>query len=168
MGEFLLPAMTDPASALPSFQEALDNNELAVQRSKTDPDLFLALDQPEEDVVRLTYFRTEESKVIGICIVVPNGSHDGVRCFDLGYAVVDEFRLQGRGTELVGAAVKDHIVGMARAGVKSLYVEAVIGIGNVASQRIAERHLGVEREEITDSVSGLPAYRYVLGVGIGL
>ncbi len=99
-------------------------------------------------------------------MVVHNGFHEGVVCFDLGYATAEAFRHQGRGSELVGAAVRDHISGMARAGVSSLYIEAVVGVENIGSQRIAERHLNPNREEITDSVSGLPAYRYVLPVGV--
>jgi hypothetical protein len=161
----ILPDMVDPAVALPSFQEALNNGELAVQRCKTDPSLLIAMDEIGNGV-RLTYFRMEGAEVTGICMVVNNGFHNGSVCFDLGYAVVEKFRQQGRGTELVGAAVKDHIAGMARAGVTKLYVEAVIGVNNAASQRIAERHLGEGREEIIDNVSGLPAYRYALGVGL--
>jgi RimJ/RimL family protein N-acetyltransferase len=156
--------MIDPAVTLPSFQQALDEGSISAKCSKTDPRLFMAVDQIGK-VVRFTYFRKEKKKVIGICMVVHTGFHYGVICFDLGYAVSERFRRQGRGAELVGAAVKDHIAGMARAGVNSLYIQAVVGIDNVASQRIAERHLGAEREEITDSVSGLPAFRYVLAVG---
>ncbi len=157
--------MTNPEVALPSFQEALDAGELSVQRSKTDPTLFLTLDQRESGG-RLTYFRTLDERVTGICMVVPNGFHNGAACFDLGYATVSEFRRQGRGTELVGAAVRDHIAGMKRAGVESFYIEAVVGVENLASQCIASRHLGAQREEIIDSVSGLPAYRFALPIGI--
>lgn len=160
-----MPEMIDPSVALPSFQHALDTGELVPQRAVTDPDLFIAMD-PVGSGVRLTYFRTEDSQITCICMVVHNGFEGGVVCFDLGYATVDAFRLQGRGSELVGAAVKDHIAGMARAGVSRLYIEAVVGIDNTGSQRIAERHLNPTREEITDSVSGLPAYRYVLPVGV--
>lgn len=53
----------------------------------------------------------------------------------------------------------------AQAGVRSLYIEAVVGIANIGSQRIAD-DVTPTREEITDSVSGLPAYRYVLPVGM--
>lgn len=161
-----MPEMTDPSAALPSFQAALDNDELNVQRARTDLNLLLVMDQPDGGGVRLTYFRAEKAEAIGICMVVQNGFHNDVPCFDLGYAVVDKFRSQGRGNELVEAAIKDHIAGMQRNGVNRFYLEAVVGLDNLASQRIAERHIAQQPEEITDSVSGLPAYRYVLGVGI--
>lgn len=157
--------MIDPSVALPSFQQALETGELVPRQASTDPHLFIAMD-PVGSGVRLTYFRSEGGQITGICMVVHNGFHEGVVCFDLGYATAEAFRHQGRGSELVGAAVRDHISGMARAGVSSLYIEAVVGVENIGSQRIAERHLNPNREEITDSVSGLPAYRYVLPVGV--
>jgi hypothetical protein len=42
-----------------------------------------------------------------------------------------------------------------------LYVEAVVGINNRASQRVAEQTVSPTPEAITDGVSGLPALRYL-------
>jgi hypothetical protein len=72
---------------------------------------------------------------------------------------------QGWGRKVAISAIDDFKQGMVRAGVTSFYLEAVVGIDNVASQRIAACGISPSPKDITDNVSGLPALHYSMHVG---
>jgi len=55
--------------------------------------------------------------------------------------------------------------GLGRNGVSAFYVEAVVGIDNEPSKRIAEKVLSSNPEQVTDKFSGQPAYHYVKRIG---
>ncbi len=78
----------------------------------------------------------------------------------VGYAVPEDGRNQGRAKEIFRDVINDQIYQAKRNGIEALYIEAVVDVTNLSSQRVAEAVLNVERESIIDSVSGRPAYRY--------
>jgi hypothetical protein len=51
--------------------------------------------------------------------------------------------------------------GFGRAGHGGFWIEAVVGVDNPASQRVAAAVLTSSPEPITDDVSGLPALHYL-------
>lgn len=51
--------------------------------------------------------------------------------------------------------------GFGRSCAKRFYVEAVVGVNNTASNKLAKRLLSDTLEAITDELSGEPALRYV-------
>ena len=81
-------------------------------------------------------------------------------CIAVGYAVPQDERNQGRAKHILQDVISDLIVQARRFGEKTIYVEAVVDVTNIASQKVAEAVLKVDREQITDSESKRPAYRY--------
>ena len=86
---------------------------------------------------------------------------DGLPCFHGGYAVPNSHRKKGIATATFGEALKELSFGFNRAGIGSFYVETIIGLDNIASQKISERVLGVTPVRITDEVSRRDALRYL-------
>lgn len=154
--------MADPHLGMVSFQQALRQGILALAPVKGHADLFSHFDVPAPDVGRLTYVRLTDDrttvKAFVACIL--NGTVDGYPCVSLGYAVPEEFRNQGLGTKIVQDVVQDTIFQVGKTGARAVFVEAIVDVENVPSQRIAETVLQAERESITDGESGRPAYRY--------
>jgi hypothetical protein len=156
--------MTDPSDALPSFQEALRTGEISLQATKSDPDLGIYFDRPN-DSMRMTYAYVQQGVVVAIAMIVQQDFEEGRPCFHLGYAVHEGHRREGWGKRIASASVADFLPGMKRAGVAAFQVEAVVGLDNPASQRIAGEVISKNPREITDSVSGLPALHYSMVVG---
>jgi RimJ/RimL family protein N-acetyltransferase len=86
---------------------------------------------------------------------------EGKHCFALGYAVPEAYRNQGRAKEVVTVAIAELQHGLGRAGISPFYVEAIVGADNMASRRVAEQVISDAPVAITDSISGLPAFRYI-------
>lgn len=90
-------------------------------------------DRPNDEP-RFTYVHVEGQTVTALANFTPNGSMDGSPCWAVGYAVPEALRGQGRGRDIVQAGIAE-----LRSGFKGhppFYVEAVIGIDNIASQRV--------------------------------
>jgi RimJ/RimL family protein N-acetyltransferase len=85
---------------------------------------------------------------------------EGTPCFQIGYAVPEAYRRQGRAKTVVGMAVEELQRGFSGRG-PALYVEAVVGVDNAPSRRVAEQMLSATPDTITDEVSGLPALHYL-------
>lgn len=90
---------------------------------------------------------------------------DGITCFQVGYAVHEEFRREGRAKRTVAAAISELKNGLKRSGFPVFFVEAVIGIDNEASKAVAHATISVNPEGIIDELAGVPALRYVLKIG---
>jgi hypothetical protein len=155
-----MPAMTDPAEALASFQEALLAGEIRLQRGAVDPDLYVYADRPN-GMPRLTYVRLEAQTVTVFVNFALADPVEGMPCFQIGYAVPPSLRRQGRAKNAVTAALAELQVGMRRNGVAGFYIEAVVGVDNPASQRVAEETIAPTATPITDEVSGQPALQYL-------
>jgi hypothetical protein len=71
-------------------------------------------------------------------------------------------RGKGWGKQIVAAAIAELKNGLSRAHPgATFYVEAVVGLHNVASQHVAAAVISNTPKQITDSVSGLPALHYM-------
>lgn len=154
--------MADPHLGMVSFQQALRKGILELGKVSNYPNLYAHLDVPEPGVKRLTYVRLDEDRrtVEAFVACILNGTVEGQPCVSLGYAVPEEYRNRGFAKQIVKDVVEDTIFQVGRAGNKAVYVEAIVDVENIASQRVAEAVLQVERESITDGESGRPAYRY--------
>jgi len=155
--------MTDPSTALQSFQEALLNDKIELQRGTLDKDLYIYVDEPQEGHRRFTYVRLESKTVTAFVEFASCDPIKGKPCFAIGYAVPEAYRNQGRAKETVGAAILEMRHGFGRIGMV-FYVEAIVGADNKFSQRVAEKLISDTPETMTDEISGLPAFRYVLKV----
>lgn len=154
-----MPEMTDPMDALNSFQPAFSGKVLDLQKGTLDPTIFVHRDMPAGEP-RLTYARARGGKVLALVIITMAEPIDGERCFAIGYAVPPDQRGKGLAAELVTGAITELQDGLARNGVTSFYVEAVVGKDNIASQKVAAATLGDTLREGVDSVSGKPVLIY--------
>ena len=155
--------MVDPHAGMISFQSALLSGLIDLRPVPHHSDLFVHLDEPEPGTRRITYVRLTNhgQTVVGFVSFVMNGLIDGSPCFAAGYAVPEDFRRRGHAKRVFKDATQEMVFLAGRNGVKVIYIEAVIDMKNIASQRVAESVLaGAERDEITDTLSGKLACRY--------
>lgn len=155
--------MADPHMGMISFQQALLAGILDIHQVKPYQDLYSHFDVPAPGVKRLTYVRLANDKktVTAFLSCVMNGEVDGIPCVAFGYAVPEIMRNQGYAKAIMVDVIKDQI----RQAKRSLYFETVVDIENIASQRVSEAVLDVPREEIVDTASRRPAFRYTKFVG---
>jgi hypothetical protein len=155
-----MPQMTDPLNALNSFQSALRRGEIYPQQCETDSSLHVLLDRPNGEI-RLTYVRLNHGKVTALATFVSGDPMDGLPCFNVGYAVPEKYRRRGRAKDIVNAAINEMKHGFSRTRAASFYVEAIVGVDNIASQHVASVTISTDPIPVTDEVSGLPALHYV-------
>ena len=154
--------MADPHAGMVSFQQCLLAGILEVAVVQPHKDLYSHFDVPAPGVGRLTYVRLSKDRktVTAFLSCVMNGEVDGFPCVAFGYAVPEKLRNQGLAKQIMRDVIQDQVDKAGKAGHSAVYVEAVVDVTNAASQRISESVLAVEREEIVDSASQRPAYRY--------
>lgn len=152
--------LPDVAGALKSFQQALDAGEVHIQPGTLDGQLFVHMDRPNGET-RLTYVRLERKKVTAMVQFIPCDSVEGEPCFNVGWAVPEEIRGQGRAGEAFIAAVKELRHGFAPHGMACFWVEAIVGADNKASQRVAEKVVSAPISTDTDRFSGVPVVQYL-------
>lgn len=156
-----MPAMTDPSDALASFQQMLPLGVLRLEPGAIDPNVFVHGDTPAPGVRRLTYVRLDGQAVTAMALLTSCDPIEGRPCFALGYAVPPVYRGQGRAKAIVIAALAELAEGFGRAGILPIYVEAIVGADNLASQGVAAASLSPDRRAVIDEVSGLPALQYL-------
>jgi hypothetical protein len=154
-----MPGMTDPSDALLAFQRQLSAGALPLQPC-TVPELFVLVDHPSGRA-RFSYLAIDGRTVKAIVMLAHNGQEGGLPCFQLGYAVAKQYRRKGLAGRVVSQAINELQQGFARAGHPEVFVEAVVGHDNEASNRICEGEFPDAPEQITDSFSGEPALRYL-------
>lgn len=152
--------LPDIAGALKSFQQAYNAGEIRLQPGALDPELFMHMDRPNGEL-RLTYVRLEGKKVTAMVQFVPCDAVEGEPCFNVGWAVPEEWRGQGRSGEAFIAAVKEIRHGFAPHGMAAFWIEGVVGADNLASQRVAERVISAPMATDIDSTAGVPVVQYL-------
>lgn len=105
------------------------------------------------------YSRLDGRVVSAYACFIPADRLEGAPCFQVGYAVPEAYRGQGRATDVVSAGIAELRNGFT--GQPPLWVEAVVGLDNPASQKVAAKVLTPDCKPITDQVSGLPAPQYL-------
>ena len=158
-----MPEMTDPSNAMVSFQEVLSAGGLTPFPAALDRNLFVYADEAM-GVARIVYVRLDGGTVTAFVNFAESEPIDGIRCFGIGYAVPKAYRGHGRAKDAVAAALAEMRHGFRRNGLSALYVEAVIGVDNLASQHVAAAAISGDPAKVTDSVSGLPAFRYLVDI----
>lgn len=156
--------MTDPALAMESFQEALQQGYIRLERGRLDRDLHMYSDT-EIGVRRFVYVRLDGQAVSSYVCFARCADLEGTICLAVGYAVPETYRNQGRAAEVLRAGIAELQSGFA--GHPPFYVEAIVGMDNLASQHVAAKILAAEPKAVTDQVSGLPALQYLRRVDTG-
>lgn len=72
----------------------------------------------------------------------------------------EAYRCRGWATEILHQGLDELTHGLVRHGAKQFYVEAVVGISNLASIRVATKFLSDSPIPTTDSASGEPALAF--------
>jgi predicted acetyltransferase len=157
-----MPSIVNPMDAFVTFGPALASGMIAVEPGAVDPNVYVHMDSPNGEP-RWTFARIEKGKVTAIAIILMAEPYKGERCVQIGYAVAENRRGKGRAKAIAAAALAEFCHGVKQHGVSSFYVEAVVGVDNLASQRVAEAILqGAEVREINDEDSGEPAIQYMV------
>lgn len=154
--------MADPYQGMISFQKCLREGILDLSLVSRHQDLYSHFDIPAPGTTRLTYVRLTKDRltVKAFLSCIMNGQVDSSPCIAVGYSVPENMRNQGFAKQIFRDVIQDLLIHAGRGGNATVYIEAVVDVTNLPSQRVAEAVLGVMRESITDSVSGRPAYRY--------
>jgi hypothetical protein len=154
--------MTDPTSALESFQQSLAAGEISPQKGRVHNDLWVLFDHAN-GVPRMTYALAKGRSVVALVILVSTQSLNGAPCFNLGYAVDAGLRSRGFGKEVLQKALDELKNGFQnREGGRHMYIEAVVARSNYHSQKLAARLISGNPKECVDNVSQEPALQYVL------
>lgn len=98
-------------------------------------------------------------QVKAMAIYIEIEPNEGKRCFGVGYAVAVPYRGQG----LVVASSLEEFALMITPQLPEpgFYLEAVVGVGNERSQKVARKLISETADEIVDSESGWPALHYI-------
>lgn len=155
-----MPGLTDPYPALQSFQQAYAAGLIDLQRGRLDRNLYLHVDHPNGKP-RFTYVRLTGQTVTSMVEFVVCEPVEGSPCFHVGYAVDPAHRRQGLAKQLLPAAIAELQSGFGAAGYPGFYVEAIVGLDNVASQKVAAAGITADTVDGTDHESGLPIYQYL-------
>jgi RimJ/RimL family protein N-acetyltransferase len=115
-------------------------------------------------IMRLTYVKLENKTVTALVMFALADRIEGDPCFNIGYAVPEAYRNQGRAKEIIGKAIGEMQNEFCRHGDATFYVEAVVGTDNKPSQRVAEQVISATPDTITDHFSGQSALHYLLKV----
>jgi RimJ/RimL family protein N-acetyltransferase len=159
-----VPEMTDPSAALESFQRAFAAGEIQLRHGEIDPDIFLYADRIN-DQLRLTYVRLAGRTVTAFVNLTPVNPVEGTPCLQIGCAVPEAYRGQGRAKDAIKAALTELKHGLARANISTFYVEAIVSTDNEASKHVAAATISAAPIAVTDKYSGLPALQYLLKIG---
>jgi predicted acetyltransferase len=103
--------------------------------------------------------------VAAIAMIASAESLNGIAVFQIGYAVPQHLRKQGLAKLVAQAAIEEFTAGMKRNGVQSFYLEAIVGVKNIASHKVAEHVIGGNTKKVSDSHSGEAALQYITKVG---
>ena len=152
-----MPSMTDPSTAMLSFQKALLARRLRLEKGRVTLSVHFHMDQATGKG-RFTYVQLDGQTVVAFATFVQNGYFNDRPNFAAGYAVPEAYRNQGRAKSIFRAGIAELQNGFR--GHPPFYVEAVVSVSNRASLKVAEAVLGGKPEALNDELSGEPALRY--------
>ncbi len=155
-----MPEMTDPSVALKSFQTDLSAGRLPLQRGQLASDLYVLRDNPNGRP-RFIYLTIENEFITALMMLALVDPIESEPCFQLGIAIPQVYRGQGRAKKIVRGALAELQHGLAKNKITIFHIEAVVGIENVASQKVMADCISATPATITDSVSALPALHYI-------
>lgn len=162
-----MPTLVNPMDSFKSFEPALKRGELEIERGRVDPSLIVHMDEPQ-GTVRITYARMHGDSVVGIAIITPAEFENGLPVYQIGYAVPQHLRKRGIAKELVQAAIDEFTSFVERGGVVHFYMEAMVGVKNIGSQKVAAHVIGGEPRETKDENSGEAIIQYITEIGEGV
>ncbi|UYZ83583.1 GNAT family N-acetyltransferase [Entomomonas sp. E2T0] len=155
-----MPDMIDVNAILIQFQEALLENKIELFPSEKYPNLYMMLDDADGNS-RMTYaFIEKDLKVKAIAIYLHMEPIGYTTCVGVSYAVAEDFRNQGIAKLILEQSISDLTDKMPEY-INEIYIEAIVGISNIPSQKVAEKVLSSTPKKTVDAFSNQDAYQYV-------
>ncbi len=152
--------MTDPMNALRELQKALDNNWVQLTPCNIYKEIYVIADKPN-GVVRFTYALIKNGRVCAVSLFALTDPIEGLPCFNVGYAVLEEMRGKGIGSDILRKGIEEIHQGFYRNGHKEFYIEAVVGLDNHPSNSIAKKLISDTPTRGKDHFSGEEAFQYL-------
>lgn len=153
--------IVNPMDAFITFQPALDAGEIQLERGRIDRDAYVLFDQPAGEP-RFTYVRLEDGIATAMAQIVFAEPFEGKRVAQLGYAVLEHLRGQGRAKDIARAAMTEFTNGVRANGWGEFYFEAMVGIDNPASLAVAQAVMPVEPNDTVDEEADEPALQFMM------
>ncbi len=150
--------MVNPMDGLKELQKAM-NSGFDLTPCALYSDLTMVADTPDNKP-RFTYVKTDSGHITAYGVYVFADPIDGVMCLNMGYAVPPKYQNKGLGSEIIKKSIEELKNGIRRQGISEFYIEALVGVDNHVSQKLAKKFISSEFKKVTDSHSGLPAYHY--------
>jgi len=152
--------MVNPLDGLLELQAGVDSNLQMVKCPGTSG-LSVVFDQPQ-GVLRMTYAMIEDEIVIGYTVFIQDKPIGNITVFDIGYAVLEKYRGKGLATRIVNSSIGLFIDTIGTGGnFDNFYLEAIVGVGNFASIKIANKVISDSPTKIVDKHSGEDAYHFL-------
>lgn len=151
--------MVDPIIGLRALQDALDNNLVEMSPCELTSEIEVHFDRPNGEY-RYSYAKIQNGIVQALVQFVVNEPLNGLPCFGIGYAVIEERRQKQLGTLVVSKSIDEMVNGLSKNGLSRFYFEAIIGRNNFASQHLAAKLISNDPRECVDSYSGEDAFAY--------
>jgi predicted acetyltransferase len=156
-----MTAPLDAIHGLAARQVALLHGELNLRATDVHPRLR-ACARADDLAPALCYILVEEDDAVTAMVNFrPRERIEDEPAFNIELSVPEDRRRQGRGQEAVDAALLALRHELARHGIATFHVEAIVEMDNAASARIAENSISEIRTATTDLYSGRPAFRYL-------
>lgn len=150
----------NPMNGLKSLQFEL-NKGLPLRVCELYPDLQMTFDQPN-GCNRFTFAKIESGVIKSYTILIITEPLEGKPCFSIGYATPEKFQGNGLATEVVEKSIKALKNEVKRCNIKTFFIEAIINVTNIPSQKVASRVISNAPKKIVDDISGEDAYYYKL------
>ena len=143
-----------------SFQEAFSTEQITPQKCRLGENLYMLQDDAN-GAFRITYAEIIDKEVIAAVSFILVEPLKGSPCFAVGYSVDPSHRRKGIGTSLLKEAIEEMAQGLAKHVDGRFYIEAVVGVVNIASNKISQNVLKVKGKRVVDQVSGEDAFQYI-------
>ena len=121
-----------------SFGQSVSTEKIKPQLGELRPDILVYSDRPNGEM-RLSYALIRDGEVVAMATLGEAEPYEGLKCFQLNYAVEPAHRGKGFALEIARAAIDEVRHGLNRHGVKRWAIEAVIDADHGASLVVAKR-----------------------------
>lgn len=151
--------IVDMEETLERFSGAVSRG-LPLHKCLSDKTVFIHPDNPD-GVVRFTFCKIENEKPTSIVAFVQTQQHDGIPCFNVGYATEFTQRKKGLAKALLKTAIYELKEGLKRQGVPDFYLEVGVEKNNIASQKVASNVFQIAPVDSIDPDSCTPTFGYL-------
>lgn len=157
------------STGLKNISDAIDNDLIELEQGRLFDDIYCHFDNPN-GTVRVSYVMfspSVQNEVIARCAIILDRHFNEVGVWTIDWAVRTEYRGQGFGRTIATKAIQEFTNGMKAHMSNGIYLEAIVSVTNISSNKIASRLLG-NAETITNSKTQEVVNNYLLKFDKGL